>query len=585
MNAAPSQSLINLLLESGVPSTEEAAELATNLNGGSWVSQVLDSGKVDEQRFLSAIGNFFRVPIVSIDAKKIDRTTLSILPSRFVFQHQILPIESKENSVVLATYDLFNSIGRQLAGQLLKKPAEWVLVPRAQLLRAMKTLYGVGAETFDEILKTRGSMDALEDTETAIELNADDPEASVVKFVNQIIREAIAERATDIHVEPLENDLRIRYRIDGILHEVAVPPQLRVLQSAIISRLKVMSHMDIAERRLPQDGRMNLHASNVEIDVRVSTIPTVNGESISLRLLSRGEQQFNFERLDLGDKHEKIIRNLLAQPNGIILLTGPTGCGKSTSLYCFLSSINSVQRRIITIEEPVEYRIPGVSQIDVKPEIDLTFAKGLRHILRQDPNVVMVGEIRDVETADISIRAAMTGHLVFSTLHTNDAVGGITRLLDMDVEPFLLASVVKSFIAQRLVRTICPDCVEVVDYPRDYLAEISFPVKELGTRFRRGAGCDQCRHTGYQGRAAIYEVCVITEPLRKLIMRRRDGSELKQCAIAEGMETLRQDGWRRVAQGNTTIEEVVRVTQTDEVMAETTAEAEPVVAAGAAEMR
>jgi general secretion pathway protein E len=582
MNAAPSQSLINLLLESGVPSTEEAAELATNLNGGSWVSQVLDSGKVDEQRFLGAIGKFFRVPIVSVDAKKIDRTTLSMLPSRFVFQHHILPIETKENSVVLATYDLFNSIGRQLAGQLLKKPAEWVLVPRAQILRAMKTLYGVGAETFDEILKTRGSMDALEDTETAIELNADDPEASVVKFVNQIIREAIAERATDIHVEPLENDLRIRYRIDGILHEVAVPPQLRVLQSAIISRLKVMSHMDIAERRLPQDGRMNLHASNVEIDVRVSTIPTVNGESISLRLLSRGEQHFNFERLDLGDKKEEIIRNLLTQPNGIILLTGPTGCGKSTSLYCFLSSINSVQRRIITIEEPVEYRIPGVSQIDVKPEIDLTFAKGLRHILRQDPNVVMVGEIRDVETADISIRAAMTGHLVFSTLHTNDAVGGITRLLDMDVEPFLLASVVKSFIAQRLVRTICPDCVEEVDYPRDYLAEISFPLKELGTRFRRGAGCDQCRHTGYQGRAAIYEVCVITEPLRKLIMRRRDGSELKQCAIAEGMETLRQDGWRRVSQGKTTIEEVVRVTQTDEVMAETTAEAEPVVAAGAA---
>src|SRR5947208_1271448 len=577
MSSAASQSLINLLLESGVPSGEEAVQLVSNLNGGSWVGQVLDSGKVDEQRFLGAIGNFFRVAVVSIDAKKIDRATLSILPSRFVFQHHILPIEAKENSVVLATYDLFNSIGRQLAGQLLKKPAEWVLVPRAQLLRAMQSLYGVGTETFDEILKTRGSHDALENTETAIELNADDPEASVVKFVNQIIREAIAERATDIHVEPLENDLRIRYRIDGILQEVAVPPQLRVLQSAIISRLKVMSHMDIAERRLPQDGRMNLHASNVEIDVRVSTIPTVNGESISLRLLSRGEQQFNFDRLDLGDKQEKTIRNLLSQPNGIILLTGPTGCGKSTSLYCFLSSINSVQRRIITIEEPVEYRIAGVSQIDVKPEIDLTFAKGLRHILRQDPNVVMVGEIRDIETADIAIRAAMTGHLVFSTLHTNDAVGGITRLLDMDVEPFLLSSVVKAFIAQRLVRTICPDCVQWVEYPSEYLAEIGFPLKELGARFTRGKGCEQCRHTGYQGRAAIYEICVVTEPLRKLIMQKKDGGELKQCAIAEGMETLRQDGWRRVAKGNTTIEEVVRVTQTDEVMAETTEEAEPVV--------
>ena len=577
MNSAASQSLINLLLEGGVASREEATQLAQNLNGGSWTTQVLDSGKVDEPKFLSAIGRFFSVPVVSIDAKKIERATLLVLPSRFVFQHHILPIEIKENAVVLATYDLFNSTGRQLASQLLNKPAEWVLVPRAQILRAMKTLYGVGAETFDEILKTNRSFEALQDIETSTDLNADDPEASVVKFVNQIIREAIHERATDIHVEPLENDLRIRYRIDGILHEVAVPPQLRLLQSAIISRLKVMAHMDIAERRLPQDGRINLESADQKIDVRVSTIPTVNGESISLRLLSRTEQHFGFDRLDLSKEQGAIIRSLLAQPNGIILITGPTGCGKSTSLYCFLSSINSVQRRIITIEEPVEYRLPGVSQIDVKPEIDLTFAKGLRHILRQDPNVVMVGEIRDVETADISIRAAMTGHLVFSTLHTNDAVGGITRLLDMDVEPFLLASVVKAFLAQRLVRTICPDCVETVKYPREYLEEINFPYKK-GMTFHRGAGCENCRQTGYLGRLAIYEICVVTEPLKRLIMQKRDGGELKQCAIAQGMLTLRQDGWRRVAEGKTTIEEVVRVTQTDEVMAETTGFAEPVVA-------
>ncbi len=576
MNQTASQSVVDLLLASGVSSPEEAAQLAQNMNGGSWTAQVLDSGKVDEQKFLGVIGDFFRVPVISIDPKKIDRQTLSILPSRFVFQHHILPVEVKDNSVVLATYDLFNSLGRQLAGQLLKKPAEWVLVPRAQLLRAMKSLYGVGAETFDEILKSKRDFEILQEGEIATDINADDPEASVVKFVNQIIREAIVERATDIHVEPLENDIRIRYRIDGILHEVAVPPQLRLLHSAIISRLKVMSHMDIAERRLPQDGRMNLQATGSEIDVRVSTIPTVNGESISLRLLSRGGQQFGFSRLDLGKKQEKTIRHLLTQPNGIILLTGPTGCGKSTSLYCFLSTINSVSRRIITIEEPVEYKLPGVLQMDVKPEIDFTFAKGLRHILRQDPNIVMVGEIRDVETADIAIRAAMTGHLVFSTLHTNDAVGGITRLLDMDVEPFLLASVVKSFIAQRLVRTVCPECVEKVDYPADYLAEIGFPVKELGTEFMRGKGCEHCRQTGYQGRAAIYEVCLVTEPLRKLIMKKKDGGELKQCAISEGMETLRQDGWRRVASGSTTIEEVVRVTQTDEVMAETTEETEPV---------
>jgi len=578
MSAAINKSIVDLLMAGGVASPEEAAQLAQNLNGGSWTTQVLDSGKVDENRFLAAIGNFFRVPLVALDAKSIDRQTLSILPSRFVFQHHILPIEEKENAVVLATYDLFNSAGRQLVTQLLKKPAEWVLVPRAQLLRAMKTLYGVGAETFDEILKTNRDFEILHEGEIATDISADDPEASVVKFVNQIIREAIAERATDIHVEPLENDIRIRYRIDGILHEVAVPPQLRVLHAAIISRLKVMSHMDIAERRLPQDGRMNLHANSQEIDVRVSTIPTVNGESISLRLLARGGQQFGFQRLDLSERQERIIRHLLTQPNGIILLTGPTGCGKSTSLYCFLSTINSVSRRILTIEEPVEYKLPGVLQMDVKPEINFTFARGLRHILRQDPNVVMVGEIRDVETADIAIRAAMTGHLVFSTLHTNDAVGGITRLLDMDVEPFLLSSVVKAFIAQRLVRTICPECAEKVEYPAEYLHEIGFPVQELGTKFMRGKGCDQCRHTGYQGRVAIYEVCVVTEPLRKMIMRKKDGGELKQCAIAEGMQTLRNDGWRRVAQGTTTIEEVVRVTQTDEVMAETSAEAEPVVA-------
>ena len=578
MSPALSKSLIDILLASGVETREDAAALTSNLNGSSWIVDVLDSGKVDEQRFLNALGGLFNVPVISIDAKRIERATLGVLPSRFVFQHHILPIEIKENAVVLATYDLFNSTGRQLASQLLDKPAEWVLVPRAQILRAMKTLYGVGAETFDEILKTNRSFESLDDIETSTDLNADDPEASVVKFVNQIIREAIHERATDIHVEPLENDLRIRYRIDGILHEVAVPPQLRLLQSAIISRLKVMAHMDIAERRLPQDGRINLQAADQTIDVRVSTIPTVNGESISLRLLARDQQNtFGFERLDLSPTQTRIMKSLLAQPNGIVLVTGPTGSGKSTSLYCFLSSINSVQRRIITIEEPVEYRLPGVSQIDVKPEIDLTFAKGLRHILRQDPNVVMVGEIRDVETADIAIRAAMTGHLVFSTLHTNDAVGGITRLLDMDVEPFLLASVVKAFLAQRLVRTICPDCSETVEYPREYLDEISFPY-EKGITFRRGAGCENCRQTGYQGRLAIYEICVINEPLKRLIMQKRDGGELKQAAVGQGMLTLRQDGWRRVIEGKTTIEEVVRVTQTDEVMAETVGHTEPAVA-------
>jgi general secretion pathway protein E len=565
------QALVDVLLASGVQNPDEAETLAKTLAAGSsWTTEVLNSGKVDDQKFATELGRRFQIPVENITAARIDKSAVSLLPSRFVFKHQILPIEATETSARLATYDIFNPVSRQLAGQLLPgKTIQWVLVPRAQLLRAIKSLYGVGAETFDEILKSRGGFDALDENTTSMDLNADDPEASVVKFVNQIIREAIFERATDIHVEPLENDLRIRYRIDGILHEVAVPPQLRLLQSAIISRLKVMAHMDIAEKRLPQDGRINLQSSGSNIDVRVSTIPTVNGESISLRLLSRSdEQQFGFERLQLSEKQSALVRGLLAQPNGIILVTGPTGSGKSTSLYSFLSSINSVQRRIITIEEPVEYRLPGVSQIDVKPEIDLTFANGLRSILRQDPNVIMVGEIRDFETAEIAIRAAMTGHLVFSTLHTNDAVGGITRLLDMGIEPFLLASVVRAFIAQRLVRTICPDCKAITGYPVAYLYEIG-AIGSGTLEYYKGTGCESCRQTGYQGRAAIFEFCQVTEPLKRLIIEKAPGSVLKKQAIRDGMETLRHDGWRRVALGQTTVEEVVRVTQEDESVSTT----------------
>jgi len=565
------KSLVEAIIASGCDDPEEAGKLASiPANGHTWTVHVLNSGKVDEQRFTTELGRLFHTPVESIDMSKVDRSSLGALPSRFVFKHQILPIGQGEKGLRLATYDVFNSAARRLAAQLLLgKKIEWVLVPRGQLLRSIKALYGVGAETFEEILQTTGrNLESGEERFEAMDLDADDPEASVVKFVNQIIREAISERATDIHVEPLENDLRIRYRIDGILHEVAVPPQLRLLQSAIISRLKVMAHMDIAEKRLPQDGRINLsRGHDASIDVRVSTIPTVNGESISLRLLTRANQQFGFERLDLSSRQSSIVRTLLAQPNGIVLVTGPTGSGKSTSLYSFLSSINSVQRRIITIEEPVEYRLAGVSQIDVKPEIGLTFAQGLRHILRQDPNVIMVGEIRDFETAEISIRAAMTGHLVFSTLHTNDAVGGITRLTDMGVEPFLLASVVRAFIAQRLVRTICPDCKELTGYPVEYLKEIGAMVSPA-FQYYKGAGCESCRHTGYRGRAAIYEICVLTEAMRRLIIGKATGGDLKHRALLDGMETLRQDGWRRVGLGQTTVEEVVRVTQSDEGIAE-----------------
>lgn len=562
--------MVQVLQETGLEEND-ATELAALQPppGGSWTVEVLNSGRVDEARLAEQLARSFHNPFVQIEADGIDRKSLGLLPSRFVFKHHLLPLSENENTVRVATYDVFNLVARRLTSQQLKgKNVEWVVAPRSPLLRAIKSLYGVGAETFEEILLTARHYDG-EERDVAQDITGDSPEASVVKFVNQIIREAIQERATDIHVEPLENDLRIRYRIDGILHEVAVPGQLRVLQSAIISRLKVMAHMDIAERRLPQDGRINLNTHQGAIDVRVSTIPTVNGESISLRLLSRNESlSFALDRLGMSDAQMKMIRALLQEPNGIILVTGPTGSGKSTSLYCFLSSINAVSRRIITIEEPVEYRLAGVSQIEVKSEIGLTFANGLRAILRQDPNIVMVGEIRDFETAEIAIRAAMTGHLVFSTLHTNDAVSGITRLLDMGIEPFLLASVVRCFLAQRLVRTICPDCKAEASYLPEYLREINAPIP-ADSKLYRGKGCEHCRQTGYRGRMAIYEVCVVNENLRRLIIRKEPGSVLKQRAAMDGMDTLRQDGWRRVLLGQTTVEEVVRVTQQDEALAET----------------
>jgi general secretion pathway protein E/type IV pilus assembly protein PilB len=333
-----------------------------------------------------------------------------------------------------------------------------------------------------------------------------------------------------------------------------------LFQASLISRIKIMAHLDIAERRLPQDGRINLEFEGRPIDVRVATIPSVTGESISLRLL--GQQRFDFAQLGLSPVNEQKVRSLLALPNGIVLITGPTGSGKSTTLYTFLASLNSKDRRIVTIEDPVENKIPGVVQIAVKPEINLTFAAGLRSILRGDPNVVMVGEMRDVETTEIAIRAALTGHLVFSTLHTNDAIGGITRLVDMGIEPFLVGSSVRAFLAQRLVRVLCPWCCEKGEYSENYIREVGIPPDKAATA-HRAVGCDRCRQTGYQGRRAIYEICLVTPQLQEMITRRESNSALKELARSQGMQSLRDDGWDKVAEGTTTIEEVVRVTATE----------------------
>ena len=405
-------------------------------------------------------------------------------------------------------------------------PVGFALATKVEIDKALKKYYGVGAETLDEMAEDE-PLELLVGEDK--EITESDQEASVIKFVNQVIWEAYKDRSTDIHFEPAEDELRIRYRIDGILHQTPMPPQLKRYQAALISRIKVMSGMNISEKRLPQDGRINVRIKGEEIDIRVSTVPTVYGESVSLRLLTRGKIFLSLDKLGFSPLEEQAIREIIVKPHGIFLVTGPTGSGKSTSLYAFLSTINSVHKRIITIEEPVEYELKGINQIAVRPEIGLTFAMGLRHILRQDPNVIMVGEIRDLETAEIAIRAALTGHLVFSTLHTNDAPSAFTRLIDMGIEPFLVASSVESVMAQRLVRTICAHCKTEQKVERDYLHRIGFPANEIETaKFWHGTGCEECRQLGYQGRMGIYELLILNESLRPLILNRAAATTIAQ---------------------------------------------------------
>ena len=486
------------------------------------------------------------------------------LSTKIAFQYFVIPVAINNGVLQIAVSDPFDAAMMNAVRFDAKMPVSFALSTRNEIEKALKKYYGVGAETLDEM----GEGEPME-LELAYdkEITEGDQEASVIKFVNQIIWEAFKDRATDIHFEPQEDELRIRNRIDGILHQIPLPPTLKRFQSAIISRIKVMSGMNISEKRLPQDGRINVRIKGEEIDIRVSTVPTVYGESVSLRLLTRGKIFLSLDKLGFSKMEEDAIRDIIIKPHGIFLVTGPTGSGKSTSLYAFLSAINSVHKRIITIEEPVEYELKGINQIAVRSDIGLTFAMGLRHILRQDPNVVMVGEIRDSETADIAIRASLTGHLVFSTLHTNDAPSAFTRLTDMGIEPFLIASSVEAVQAQRLVRTICPHCKTEQKVDHNYLRRIGFPEADIGSaKIWHGAGCDQCRGQGYQGRKGIYELLIVTEALRPLIMNRANASTIAQRAIEAGMRTLRTDGWKKVKEGTTTIEEILRVTQMEEHM-------------------
>ena len=558
------QSLLQLAQQSGAKDLPvcEKAVVDASVEQRSMVNALLETGQVDEKVFAHKLGESLGLPVWEGEIPPIPAPLREKFPARIALRHRLLPITPAEGGALpVLCFDPYDHLARQALAGFWGGDTQWMLAPRRAVLDGLRGGYGVGAETFDEILEAGGEFASANDLEqeTTI-LDENDSEASVIKFVNQIIREALQERATDIHIEPLEDDLQVRYRIDGVLRNIPVPPRIKLFQASLISRIKIMAHLDIAERRLPQDGRINLEFEGRPIDVRIATIPSVTGESISLRLL--GQQRFDFAQMGLSPIHEASVRNLLALPNGIVLITGPTGSGKSTTLYTFLASLNTKDRRIVTIEDPVENKIPGVVQIAVKPEINLTFAAGLRSILRGDPNVVMVGEMRDVETTEIAIRAALTGHLVFSTLHTNDAIGGITRLVDMGIEPFLVGSSVRAFIAQRLVRVLCPWCCEPATYSEQYLKDIGIPLEKAATA-HRAVGCDRCRQTGYQGRRAIFEICLVTPLLQEMITAKATNAALKEAAKSQGMRNLRDDGWDKVAEGTTTIEEVLRVTVVD----------------------
>lgn len=511
-------------------------------------------------------GEFLRALITEVGGEWMEPSELlsedhtKSFPARLALRYHLFPVEFSEQHLTLVGYDPVDHIAwAAVRQQFPRHKIRFATSTRKFVLSTLRERYGVGAETFEELLEGReGDTSHNDPVEEVNILDGEDAEASVMKFVNQIIREALVEQATDIHVEPLGTDLRIRYRIDGILHEVPVPQKIKVLQASVLSRLKIMANLDIAERRIPQDGRINLELSGKPIDVRVATIPSITGETISLRLL--GQEKFDFSRLGLDAISENLVRGFLAMPNGIVLVTGPTGCGKSTSLYTFLSSLNTKERRIVTIEDPVEHRLPGVIQIAVRPEINLTFATALRSVLRGDPNVIMVGEMRDLETAEIAVRAALTGHLVFSTLHTNDSVGGITRLLDMGVEPFLIGSSVRAFVAQRLVRRLCPECKRPVEISPERMKQYGLETESVV--FGPG-GCEACRQTGYRGRTALYEICTVTPNLQDLIQHKASSKALRRQAHEQGMMSLRDYGWQRVREGVTSVEEVMRVTAAD----------------------
>jgi len=527
--------------------------------------QIARKGIMEEEELLSALAVKLGIPYArDLEAEGLDSSLVSKVPIAFAKKHKLVPLKMEDGVLTIAALDPLNYEPLDDIRVILGcREIRVVISGEKQILETIHFLYEQSTDGPEEMIQAMDAetsdrfLQALEETEDLLEANA---EAPVIRLVNLILFQAVKERASDIHIEPFQKDLLVRYRIDGILYPRFTPPKR--YQSAIVSRVKIMAKLDIAEKRLPQDGRLPIKVADKDIDIRVSIIPTTFGERVVLRLLDKTSVLLGLEEIGLYPDQLKSLEEMIHRPHGMLLVTGPTGSGKTTTLYAALNRINSPDKNIITIEDPVEYQLRGIGQIQVTPKIGLTFARGLRSVLRHDPDVILVGEIRDPETAEIAIQSALTGHLVFSTLHTNDAASAITRLVDMGIEPFLIASVLRAIVAQRLIRVICPQCKEPSVPARDSSEKMGLtPADSEGKTTYRGKGCPSCSMTGYRGRTGIYEMLVVSEDIRALILKKADAKTLAMRAIQEGMKTLREDGLRRVLAGATTLEEVARVTQ------------------------
>jgi len=555
-----------ILVKNGVVTDARIEEALRLREKGERIGEALRRlGHAAEDDVLLALSEQTRLPVVDLAGREIPPDVLELVSVKTIFRRKVLPFEKHNGTLRVALADPLDLDVLDELRVLVKGDIEPVIARTTEIDRLIRKYYGVAADEVDRMVEAaREELTVLKEESGAdAEATALAEDAGLIKFVNQLFTEGVRDRASDIHIEPLEAGLRIRYRIDGVLHAVPVPPQIGRFTPAIISRLKIMSGLNIAEKRLPQDGRIMLKALGHEIDVRVSIIPNVWGEGVCLRLLDRRNIQLTLEDLGMPPKVLEQFRSLITQPHGILLVTGPTGSGKTTTLYAALQKINSVEDKIITIEDPVEYHLGGIKQIQVNPKTGLTFANGLRAILRHDPDIIMVGEIRDQETAEIAIQSALTGHFVFSTLHTNDAPSALTRLIDMGLEPFLVSSTIEGLLAQRLVRRVCGSCREETKAKAAEFETGALP-EDIRT-FWRGRGCQECRGTGYRGRQGVFELVVLNDAVRDLVLKHASAGAVKRACVEAGLRSLREDGWDRVRAGVTTPEEVIRITKADKL--------------------